>query len=604
MISDKTAVEQLEKIVNRSPGSPAFARLADIYRSQGHVDKAIQLCESGTKNNPSYSTGHLLLGRCYFEKERTDDALGEFETVLKLDWKNLFALKIMGDIHAQKGLREKAAAYYKKAFDYYPTNSAVRDMFRRFEKYYNKKETTEAQIISSESPAESIIKAIDVKAEGSFEEIVADSPIGLSADLPEQPTGDISEEIEVHTPIQRNIEEFNEVKVEAAPNDTEMVDLPPEMTGQTEEAEIEAELPAAEQEASFNNRALDDESALINALPDTSEVIEVNVPESNPDTADAGVTEQIDIPAMDTTAIEETEQPLESAISSSAPGMDGYYSVTGEDADNAETGILHDIDNIELAEAIVEEEPLSNEEQQVVNAEEEAVDDPLADLMLDIDADDSVREAVATMNKQTVAPVSEEKPQQLEKIEEDTEPEIEPIQEAEIVEEVTSSISSSAAGMEGYYTVTGSDAHNSDEVDILQDIDTVELADDIIEQSMEEGKSEQQVELGLDIELPPIPDLSESDKIDEDGKEPLRKKEPRKSAKKGNQHEKQKKPSVKVVSNVATMSLAEIYMRQGHREQALTVYKKLLKQDPENTDLKERIKSLKIEIENDTDNNE
>jgi tetratricopeptide (TPR) repeat protein len=560
MIDNNPAVSQLEKVVTRSPGSPAFARLADIYRSQGQVDKAIALCENGVKANPIYPTGHLLLGRCYFEMERVDEALVEFETVLKLDWKNLFAIKIMGDIHAQKGQREKAAHFYKKASDIEPQNVTVRDMFRRFEKYLSVVSETLAES-PVESPAETIARTIEESPvvsppppvdfmdetpsvsepareniEVEMINVPTESTPSDDFELPSQPEAEIlTEEIEIeHAPINRNIDEFNDPEPETASNDTEMVDLPPEMTGQREECvgEFKAQKSAL-------NRIHDEQSALLDALPQeavAAPVIEEEVPTAPPE------------------------------ISTSAAGMDGYYSLDGGDSESgdANAAVLNDLDNIELENVISDE---TEDGSTLVIEEKEH--DPLKELMLDIDADDSVKDFLA-------ATASDE--------EENEEVKPEPVQPVN-----ESGISSSAAGMEGYYNVSGSDAIEEG-IDILQDIDTVELSDALTET---ETETEEKVELGLDIELPSIPELTIKEPLKEEEK---KEKPAKKSVKK--KVEKIKKPSVKVVSNVATMSLADIYLRQGHKEQALTVFKKLLKQDPANQDLKDRIQTLKEDLEN------
>jgi len=613
MTNSNPAVSQLEKVVTRSPGSPAFARLADIYRSQGQVDKAISLCENGVKANPIYPTGHLLLGRCYFEMERVDEALAEFETVLKLDWKNLFALKIMGDIQAQKGQRERAARFYKRASDIDPFNVAVRDMFRRFEKYYSEESaiTTDPTVIS-ESPAETIARTIEERPAPSpppvdfmDESLPVNEPqtenveipevlnavdeVGVDdLELPSQPESDlheIADETE-HAPINRNIDDFNDAEPTVTSSDTEMVDLPPEMTGQREER-----VGDFNARKSVLNRIMDEQSALLETLPQA------------PDTAP-------ELPEME----EETETTPQAAaaapeISTSAPGMDGYYSVDGGDSGDAGTAMLDGLENIELDGAISEEDHAEEHIEEVrieeVQAEE---NDPLKDLMLDIDADDSVKEFLAATEVKSEP-----------KLEPEPEPKPEPKPEPE------SGISSSAAGMGGYYNVSGTDAVE-DGIDILQDIDTVELSDTLTETEVDNSPT---VELGLDIELPEIPELTitephvmskEEEEIkasemdpgassgetvsqsDIDGifsaeSEQKKGKVLKRAGKK--KPEKVKKQNVKVVSNVATMSLADIYLRQGHKEQALTVFKKLLKQDPANQDLKDRIQTLKEELEKD-----
>ncbi|MBL8025839.1 MAG: tetratricopeptide repeat protein [Fibrobacteres bacterium] len=704
MTATSPDISHLEKVVSRSPGSPAFARLADVYRSQGQVDKAITLCEDGVRANPIYPTGHLLLGRCYFEMDRIDEALSEFETVIRLDWKNLFALKIMGDIHAQKGERESAARFYKRASEIDPLNVSVRDMFRRFEKYYTEEKIVSDPAVISESPAEMIAKTIDERpisptsmqpidfldetpssAIPSEDDSIAGLPSFATesstevetemADLglPLQPEAAVenSDTEVIRAPLNRNIDDFNDTPPEAPSADTEMVDLPPEMTGQKEE--LVGEFKARK---SVYNRILDEQSALLDALPEAPSVSSVQTEEEQQ------LCEiRLDEPELPTEVNEASPaEPPPPTISASAAGMDGYYSVDGGDSGDAGNSLLDGLDNIELDSSITEEETQPEEdaiheaepvEEAIPVSEKPSVEiDPLKEMMLDIDADDSVREFLAAAESSEVpakiepASIPEAKEEEISLPEEEAAiefPETEmisineeddapPPASVQKEEKAAPSISSSAAGMDGYYNVSGTDAGEGG-LDILQDIDTVELSDNVTEESEQASADENAIELGLDIELPPIPEITiiepvisstteksveydappvssgsadavsqnDIDSIfsgasaskpepvvtdieiaavndDETKKVKTAKKSVKKKAEKT---EKAKKPSVKVVSNVATMSLADIYLRQGHKEQALTVYKKLLKQDPANQDLKDRIQTLKEEMEND-----
>ncbi len=58
-------VEQLETKLARRPQSPLFARLAELYLSDGRTAEAKELCRSGLEQYPSYLTAYLVLAQCY-----------------------------------------------------------------------------------------------------------------------------------------------------------------------------------------------------------------------------------------------------------------------------------------------------------------------------------------------------------------------------------------------------------------------------------------------------------------------------------------------------------------------------------------------------------
>ncbi|MBI5472025.1 MAG: tetratricopeptide repeat protein [Ignavibacteriae bacterium] len=64
--------------------SPYFARDAAASLLQGNTQYAIELCLTGTKAFPNYSTGHLVLGKCYEAFGRTLEALAEYKLALQI----------------------------------------------------------------------------------------------------------------------------------------------------------------------------------------------------------------------------------------------------------------------------------------------------------------------------------------------------------------------------------------------------------------------------------------------------------------------------------------------------------------------------------------
>jgi tetratricopeptide (TPR) repeat protein len=73
--------------------------------------------------------------------------------------------------------------------------------------------------------------------------------------------------------------------------------------------------------------------------------------------------------------------------------------------------------------------------------------------------------------------------------------------------------------------------------------------------------------------------------------EPLEAVEPQKG-----QTEQQQKESVGVTSDVATRTLAEIYLRQGLQKEALEIYIQLQSQDPNNVEIQDRIQDIQETI--------
>jgi hypothetical protein len=102
------SISSLEERLRIIPDSLAFARLADLYRKTGKIDRAIDICEKGIKLNPAYITGHLVLSRCYLKQKRLEEAAETLKKVCAMDWRNIAAIWMLADIYLQLGLTEKA----------------------------------------------------------------------------------------------------------------------------------------------------------------------------------------------------------------------------------------------------------------------------------------------------------------------------------------------------------------------------------------------------------------------------------------------------------------------------------------------------------------
>ena len=95
--SIKEEIKYLESILAENPVSILFARLSDAYLQIDRVDDALELCERGVKNHPSYVTGHFILSKCYKKKKLFDQAERELKRVLLFDPKYLAAHREYGE---------------------------------------------------------------------------------------------------------------------------------------------------------------------------------------------------------------------------------------------------------------------------------------------------------------------------------------------------------------------------------------------------------------------------------------------------------------------------------------------------------------------------
>lgn len=133
-------LQNLIERYNRARDSRLFAPLADAYRKNGDIDKAIEVLERGLEKMPQYASAHVILAKCYYDKGATERAKAEFRRVLELDAENLVALKFMGDILLAEDKRSDAAECYRKLLAVDPTNAEVARALKEMEASFVVKE--------------------------------------------------------------------------------------------------------------------------------------------------------------------------------------------------------------------------------------------------------------------------------------------------------------------------------------------------------------------------------------------------------------------------------------------------------------------------------
>jgi tetratricopeptide (TPR) repeat protein len=114
-------IDELRKKFEENPRR-YFAPLANEYRKAGDLEQAIAICREYLPQQPGHMSGHIVFGQALFEAKQLDEAKTVFETALSLDPENLIALKHLGDITLAAGDKDAAKGWYKRVLDADPRN--------------------------------------------------------------------------------------------------------------------------------------------------------------------------------------------------------------------------------------------------------------------------------------------------------------------------------------------------------------------------------------------------------------------------------------------------------------------------------------------------
>jgi tetratricopeptide (TPR) repeat protein len=98
-------IEELRRRIQKDPASIAFAQLAEEHRRAGQFEDAVRVSRDGLTQHPAYLSARITLGRSLLEMGRYDEAVSEFEYVLKAAPDNLTATRELADIKQRRGAR-------------------------------------------------------------------------------------------------------------------------------------------------------------------------------------------------------------------------------------------------------------------------------------------------------------------------------------------------------------------------------------------------------------------------------------------------------------------------------------------------------------------
>jgi len=98
-----TEIKKLNEKLQQNPSSMLFARLADRYLALNEIEKAIDICQSGLRHHPDYSSAYFVLAKCYFARKQYDEAERRLKRVLRLEPTFLQAHKLYSDLMAEIG---------------------------------------------------------------------------------------------------------------------------------------------------------------------------------------------------------------------------------------------------------------------------------------------------------------------------------------------------------------------------------------------------------------------------------------------------------------------------------------------------------------------
>ncbi|MDP1860780.1 MAG: tetratricopeptide repeat protein [Gemmatimonadaceae bacterium] len=122
-------LDELKKKFDESPRR-YFAPLANEYRKLGDLTHAVALCRAHLPNQSGHISGHIVLAQALFEARELGESRQIFEAALDLDPENLIALRYLGDIARAQDEPAMARTWYERVLDADPRNDEIAGLLK------------------------------------------------------------------------------------------------------------------------------------------------------------------------------------------------------------------------------------------------------------------------------------------------------------------------------------------------------------------------------------------------------------------------------------------------------------------------------------------
>ena len=120
----------IEKIQTH-PNPILYARLAELFKADGEIEKTIDTCQKGIKAFPKYGGTYLVLGQIYVEKKQWQEAVSQLEKSVELDKYNYLALKLLAQVYMELGRPADAAQRLEDILYFAPGDEAILELLKK-----------------------------------------------------------------------------------------------------------------------------------------------------------------------------------------------------------------------------------------------------------------------------------------------------------------------------------------------------------------------------------------------------------------------------------------------------------------------------------------
>ena len=126
-------ISKYQEIYTQDPESKIFAVLADAYRQRKYLEQAYSIASKGVASHPRFPAGHLILARILMSQNQYSTAIKHFKRTTELAPDNLMAHRLLGECYLQLRRTEDAIRTYRMVLCLNPLDHYSKNMLKKLE---------------------------------------------------------------------------------------------------------------------------------------------------------------------------------------------------------------------------------------------------------------------------------------------------------------------------------------------------------------------------------------------------------------------------------------------------------------------------------------
>lgn len=126
-------LDRYQKMLDENPSSRIFAPLAEAYRQNGNLQRALQICRQGLNLHPNFASGWYQLAKIFIARQEPERALEAYKKAVHLAPENIQAHRALAELYLRQRNSKDALKSFKMVLYLAPDDERAKTVIEKLE---------------------------------------------------------------------------------------------------------------------------------------------------------------------------------------------------------------------------------------------------------------------------------------------------------------------------------------------------------------------------------------------------------------------------------------------------------------------------------------